>query len=105
MLQATRKSIMTELRQEIILAALARSLQRICEHSHPELRPDTMLDELPGINSLRLLQVVANLEQHFHVEIDVVALDGLACVQDILNALSRARLVDDAGRDLEHVAN
>jgi acyl carrier protein len=101
----TRKSIMTELCQEIILAELARSLRQICEQSQPELHPATMLDDLPGIDSLRLLQAVAYLEQHFRVEIDVVALDDLSSVQDILNAISRARPADEAGRSLEHVSN
>ena len=96
---------MTVLRQELILAELARSLRRICEHSLPGLRADTVLEGLPGIDSLRLLQAVANLEQHFHVEIDVVALDDLSSVRDILNALSRARPAHDAGRSLEHVCN
>ena len=96
---------MTVLRQELILAELARSLRRICEHSLPGLRADTVLEGLPGIDSLRLLQAVANLEQHFHVEIDVVALDDLSSVQDILNAVSRGRPVSDAGCDLEHVSN
>jgi hypothetical protein len=50
---------MTELCQEIILAEFARSLRQLCEHSQPELLPDTMLDDLPGIDSLRLLQAVA----------------------------------------------
>jgi acyl carrier protein len=96
---------MTELRQDIILTELARSLRRICEHTQPELRADSMLEDLPGINSLRLLQAVAHLEQHFHVEIDVVALDELARVQDILNAVSRARPANDVERGLEHVSN
>jgi acyl carrier protein len=54
---------------------------------------------------LRLLQAVAYLEQHFRVEIDVVALDDLSSVQDIVNAISRARPADEAGRSLEHVSN
>jgi acyl carrier protein len=96
---------MTELRQEIILAELARSLRRICEQSQPEVRADTRLDDLPGIDSLRLLQAVAYLEQHFRVEIDVVALDDLSSVQDILNAILQARPVADVERGLEHVSN
>ncbi|MGD0430039.1 MAG: acyl carrier protein [Acetobacteraceae bacterium] len=96
---------MTELSQDIILAELARSLRRICELSQPELRADMVLGDLPGINSLRLLQAVAYLEQYFHVEIDVVALDELTRVQDILNAVSQARPVNDVGCGLEHVSN
>jgi len=76
---------------DLILSELSRSLVKICEHDPVGLKADTMLEDIPGIDSLRLLQAVAHLEECFGVEIDVVALDDLHRVQDILNAISRAR--------------
>jgi len=74
-----------------ILDVLARLLGRLCEQDDPSLSPDMLLEDIPGIDSLRLLQAVALLEEHFQVEIDVVALNDLYRVQDILDAISKAR--------------
>ena len=93
-----------DLHQEVIFAELARLLRRVCEHSQPGLSPATMLEDLPGIDSLRLLQAVAQLEEFFRVEIDIVALDDLACVQDILNAISAARPAATRGCVLEQLS-
>jgi acyl carrier protein len=74
-----------------VLGELTTLLRRLCEHDDMELTADTWIDDIPGIDSLRLLQAVAHLEEHFHVEVDVAALTGLNRVQDILDAISRAR--------------
>jgi acyl carrier protein len=74
-----------------ILGEFTNLLRRICEHDEMELAADTLLDDIPGIDSLRLLQAVAHLEDHFHVEIDTAALADLRRVRDVLNAVSRAR--------------
>jgi acyl carrier protein len=76
---------------DAVLAELTRLLTRICEHDQAGLSADTTLDEIPGIDSLRLLQAVAHLEERFDVEIDVGALDDLHRVHDIVNAISTAR--------------
>ena len=76
---------------DAILAELTTLLRRICEDDRIELSADTRLEDVPGLDSLRRLQAVAHLEEHFGVEIDVVALDNLCCVQDILNAIAGAR--------------
>jgi acyl carrier protein len=76
---------------DAVLAELTRLLTRICKHDQPGLSAETMLDEIPGIDSLRLLQVVAHLEERFDVEIDVSALDDLHRGYDIVNAISSAR--------------
>ena len=83
-------------RPEAVLAQLTKLLTRICEHDQVGLSAETMLDEIPGIDSLRLLQAVAHLEEHFDVEIDVKALEDLRRVHDILHAISTARRVDSA---------
>lgn len=77
--------------QEAVFREFARISHGFSEHEHIELESDTPLEDIPGIDSLRLLQVVAHLEQHFRVEIDVVALDDLHLVRDIVNAISTAR--------------
>jgi acyl carrier protein len=76
---------------QAILGEFTNLLRRICEHDEMELAADTLLDDIPGIDSLRLLQAVAHLEDHFHVEIDTAALADLRRVRDVLNAVSRAR--------------
>jgi acyl carrier protein len=76
---------------EAIFIELAKLLRRICEDEMLTLTANTPLDEIPGIDSLRLLQAIAHLEEHFNVEIDVAALDDLSYVRDILNAVAAAR--------------
>lgn len=84
------------LRPEAVLAALTSLLTRLCEHDQTWLAAETKLDAIPGIDSLRLLQAVAHLEEEFSVEIDVRALEDLSQVQDILDAIVNARPVDAA---------
>jgi acyl carrier protein len=76
---------------DAIFIELAKLLRRICEDEMPVLTVNTPLDDIPGIDSLRLLQAIAHLEEHFNVEIDVAALDDLSCVRDILNAIAAAQ--------------
>jgi acyl carrier protein len=77
--------------REAILGEFTKLLRRICEHDEMEIAAGTLLDDIPGIDSLRLLQAVAHLEDHFHVEIDTAALGDLRRVRDVLNAVSDAR--------------
>ena len=78
-------------RAETDLDALTGILSRLCEHTPMTLSPDMLLEDIPGIDSLRLLQAVALMEEHFRVEVDVVALEDLRIVRDILAAISAAR--------------
>jgi acyl carrier protein len=73
------------------IEVLSRLLRRVCEQERMTLSPDTPLEDIPGIDSLRLLQAVALMEEHFQVEVDVVALEDLHVVADILGAISGAR--------------
>ena len=72
-------------------AAVAAVLRRLCQDPLPELTEDTYLDELPRMDSLRVLHVIAMLEDRYGVAIDVAALDGLRQIRDILRALQTAR--------------
>ena len=71
-------------------AAVAAALRRLCQDPLPYLAPDTHLDELPGMDSLRVLHVIAAMEDQFGVEIDVTALENLRQIQDIVQALRRS---------------
>jgi acyl carrier protein len=76
---------------QVTFDAVAAALRSICQNPLPELTPETHLDELPGMDSLRVLHVVAMMEERFGVEIDVGALESLRQVQDILRAVATAQ--------------
>jgi acyl carrier protein len=76
---------------EAEFAAVAAALRRLCQDPLPDLAPDTRLDELPGMDSLRVLHVIALVEEQLQVEIDVAALDHLHRVRDILRGVRAAR--------------
>lgn len=76
---------------ETELNVLAGILSRLCEQEPMTLLPDMLLEDIPGLDSLRLLQAVALMEEHFRVEVDVVALEDLHHVRDILAAITAAR--------------
>ncbi len=80
-----------------VLAELQNLLRRICEQDRLDLAPETRLDTIPGLDSLRLLQSVAHLEDHFNVEIDAGALEDLSVVADIVAAVTQARPRDPTG--------
>jgi acyl carrier protein len=79
----------------LIFAELERLLHRICEYEQFVLAMDTRLDDIPGIDSLRLLEAVAHLEEHFHVEVDVELLNYLFRAGDIVDAVARAQPMDN----------
>jgi acyl carrier protein len=85
-------------RTEHILVELISLLQRICECEGHCLTADTPLEDIPGIDSLRLLETVAHLEERFRVEIDTVALDDLRCVRDIVTMIAAAGPVVETAR-------
>ena len=72
-------------------ATLAGLLRRLCEDPLPGLAPETLLVDIPGLDSIRLLEAVALLEEELRVEIETAALDELHCVADILAAVACAR--------------
>jgi len=72
-------------------ATVAAALRKLCQDPLPGLTPDTYLDELPGMDSLRMLHAIASIEEQHGVEIDVAALDRMYRVQDIMDAVCTAR--------------
>lgn len=72
-------------------STVATALRKLCEDPLPDLSPDTYLDELPGMDSLRMLHAIAAIEEQHGIEIDVAALDQMYRVQDIMNAVRAAQ--------------
>jgi acyl carrier protein len=79
------------MQDQIAFDAVAATVRKVCQQALPGLAPDTYLDELPGMDSLRVLDVVAMMEEQFGVEIDITALDRMYQVQDILHAVRAAK--------------
>jgi len=79
------------MQDEIAFDAVAAAVRKVCQDPLPDLAPDTYLDELPNMDSLRVLHVVAMMEEQFGIEIDVTALDNLRQVLDVLNAVRAAK--------------
>jgi acyl carrier protein len=87
---------------EAVFSELGELMRRVCEHPLPDLSMDSQLDEILGIDSLRLLQTVAQMEEHFDVEIDVAALDRLITIGDIVRAVVTARPADTSGTSMRN---
>jgi acyl carrier protein len=83
----------------LVLSALADLLHRICKRERIELSTDTLLADIEGLDSLRLLQTIASLEDLFRVEIEVDALNDLTQVSDILGAIADAAPAPGSGAD------
>ncbi len=78
------------LSQTVVLSAFADLLAQVCEQTPFDLRPDTALADIPGIDSLRLLQAIALLEENCMVEIMIPALENLYLVGDVVDAILQA---------------
>jgi acyl carrier protein len=76
--------------------AIAAVLRNLCKDPLPELTPQTRIDDLPGMDSLKAMHALALMEEQFSVEIDIAVLDNdLERVQDVMGAIRAAR--DKAG--------
>lgn len=80
-----------DLNQAVVLSAFAEVLVRVCEQVALDLQPDMALADIPGIDSLRLLQAIALLEENCAVEIMIPALENLHQVGDVVDAILQAR--------------
>jgi acyl carrier protein len=76
---------------QIAFDAVAAAVRKVCQHPLPELAPDTYLDDFPGMDNLRVLHVVATIEEQFGVEINVTALDQMRQMLDVVNAVRAAK--------------
>jgi acyl carrier protein len=66
------------------------ALRELCRLPLPNLSADTTLDELPDMDSLRVLHFIVLLEERFAVEIDVAGPDRMSSVRDLGCALGTA---------------
>ena len=79
------------MQDQMAFDVVAAAVRKVCQHPLPDLAPDTYLDDFPGMDSLRVLHVVAAIEEQFGVEIDVTALDQMRQMLDVLNAVRAAK--------------
>ena len=83
--------VMDQMGRDSVVQAIGALVARSCGGKPPDLRPDDRLSDIPGMDSLRLLQVVASLEEWFQIEIDVDALECLYHVRDLIDMVSNAK--------------
>jgi acyl carrier protein len=77
---------------EEAFTVVATVLRDLCKDPLPDLTPDTRIDALPGMDSLKALHAFALVEQRLGVEIDIAVLDQRPeRVADIVRAASDAR--------------
>jgi hypothetical protein len=74
-----------------VLAACLVTLRRVTRQSTALLGSATPLDDIEGLDSLKVIETVALLEDHFAVAVDSLSLDGLTTVGDIVRIIARAR--------------
>ena len=72
------------------MRAVSDMLCRVCGRDAVDLPQDLPLADVPNIDSLRLLQAVALLEEQFSIEIEVVALERLQRVRDVVELIADA---------------
>jgi acyl carrier protein len=75
---------------EAIARAVSDMRCRVCERTTVALPQDLPLADVPNIDSLRLLQAIALLEEQFSIEIEVVALERLHQIRDVVEIISDA---------------
>lgn len=70
--------------------ALIATLRRVCPAPLPDLPPETLIDSVPDLDSLRLIEAVALLESHYAVTVDTDGLTELVTLADIAALIGRA---------------
>ena len=73
-----------------LLAALAELVPAITGMPAGTLRAETLLEDIPGLDSLRLMELLATAESRFGVELDPADLEDLLRLGDLVTALERA---------------
>ncbi|CAE6500909.1 MAG TPA: acyl carrier protein [Nitrosomonas nitrosa] len=82
---------MVDINQEDILRLLA---QRLASFANPELEitPDTNLITQLAIDSIKLLNLIMELEDHFDISIPLNALTDVVTVRDLANLVYKLKL-------------
>ena len=73
-----------------LLAALAELLPAITGMPAGALRAETLLEDIPGLDSLRLMELLATAESRFGLELDPADLEDLLRLGDLVTALEQA---------------
>lgn len=68
--------------QSIICAELGAAI---------EFAPETVIRELPGIESMKVLRIITKVERQFGVEMDDEVVFNMGTYGDLVTALDRAR--------------
>jgi acyl carrier protein len=55
------------------------------------LQPETVIRELPGIESMKVLRIITKIERQFQIEMDDEVVFNMGTYGDLVNALDRAR--------------
>jgi acyl carrier protein len=73
-----------------IHAAVNAYVRALCAQPNLALSPDTRLDDLADMDSLKWIETIAVLEERLGVQIDTQQLEHLATLDDIVTLLTRA---------------
>jgi acyl carrier protein len=77
--------------QTTLFAAVADALRAICRAPLPGLTPQTTLESIPDLDSLRLIDATVRLEQKLGVEVDTDRLGQLVTIADLVHLLAASR--------------
>lgn len=75
-----------------VAAATVAILGEVCGRPGFAAALDARLDEIIDLDSLRIIEAVALLEEEFGVEVQTDGLEGLATIGDIVRLLQKATL-------------
>lgn len=73
-----------------IRAAVETYIRSLCAQPQRALSPETRLDDLADMDSLKWIETIAVLEERLNVEIDTQALEDLTTLDDIVTLLADA---------------
>ena len=76
---------------------IIETLARITRIDPGGIGPDTLIAEELGIDSLLTIEIIANVESHFGIELDEGLLIGISTVGDFV-AIIRAQVDAQSGR-------
>ncbi len=55
------------------------------------LQPETVIRELPGIESMKVLRIITKIERQFQIEMDDEVVFNMGTYGDLVSALDKAR--------------
>lgn len=73
-----------------VFAALVALIGKLDANPGAPLALTTALADIDGLDSIRLIETIALLEEHFAVEVATHDLDQLHCLADIVRAITHA---------------